>query len=140
MYKHNIHSHHIKNTHKHPHDTEIYAGKTASVYIKKENAYFYKVFLSTTCNKVSAPSLLLSHRFSSLLSKLALPTTKEIQFIFYLRGLFERFPPIYLPYSIALNGLFSLLSYLDLIHTTFKADPIYSLHKGTAPHLNSLCI
>jgi hypothetical protein len=105
-----------------------------------ENACFYKVFLSMACNKVSTPSLLLSHKFSSLLSKLALPTAKEIQFIFYLRGLFERFPPIYLPYSIALNGLSSPLSDLDLIHTTFKADPIYSLHKGTTPQLNNLRI
>jgi hypothetical protein len=140
MYKHNIHSQHIKNTHKHPHDTEIYAGKTASVYIKMANACFYKVFLSMACNKVSAPSLFLSHRFSSLLSKLALPTAKEIQFIFYLRGLFEHFPPIYLPYSIALNGMSSPLSDLYLSHTTFKADPIYSLHKGTTPQLNSLHI
>jgi hypothetical protein len=35
-------------------NTEIHAGKTASVYIKMANACFYKVFLSTACNKVSA--------------------------------------------------------------------------------------
>ena len=105
-----------------------------------ENACFYKVFLSMACNKVSTPSLLLSHKFSSLLSKLALPTAKEIQFILYLRGLFERFPPFYLPYSIALNGLSSPLSDLDLIHTKFKADPIYSLHKVTTPQLSNLRI
>jgi hypothetical protein len=44
----------IKNTHRHPHNTEIHAGKTASVYIKITNACLYKVFLSMTCNKVSA--------------------------------------------------------------------------------------
>jgi hypothetical protein len=43
----------IKNTHRHPHNTEMHAGKTTSVCIKMENVYLYKVFLSTAYNKVS---------------------------------------------------------------------------------------
>jgi hypothetical protein len=37
-------------------------------------------------------------------------------YLFYLRGLFELLPPTYLPYSIALNGLSSPESDLDLSH------------------------
>jgi hypothetical protein len=54
MQTYNIHLQHIKNTHRHSFNTEIHAGKTASVYIKMANACLYKVFLSTACNKVSA--------------------------------------------------------------------------------------
>jgi hypothetical protein len=85
----------------------IHAGKTASVYIKMENACIYKVFLSTACNKVSALS---SALYSQILS--TIPTYYQMRYknLFYLRGLLELFPPIYLPYSIALNGLSSPLS------------------------------
>jgi hypothetical protein len=55
MHKHNIHSQHINNTHRHPHNTHSHAGKTTAC-IKMANACIYKVFLSTVCNKVSAPS------------------------------------------------------------------------------------
>jgi hypothetical protein len=120
----------------------LHAGKTASVYIKMENACFYKVFLSTACNKVSA--LLSSSLYSqilSLLSMLALLTTKEIQYIFYMRGLFELFPPIYLPYSITLNGLSSPLSgSRSQPYKKLKAYLFYSLHKGTTLWLNNLDI
>jgi hypothetical protein len=61
---------------------------------------FTRVFLSVDSNKVSDLSLLLSSLYYSLLQN-------ETKSIFYLRGLFELFPPIYLPYSIALNGLSS---------------------------------
>jgi hypothetical protein len=64
------------------------------------NVCLYKVFLSTAYNKVSA--LL----FSSLLY--ANYYKMRPQNIFYLRGLLELFPPIYLPYSMALKGLSSL--------------------------------
>jgi hypothetical protein len=60
--------------------------------------------------------------------------------LFYLRGLFERFPPTYLPYSITLNGLSSPESDLDLSHTNINGDLIYSLHKGMASQLNNLNI
>ena len=85
-----------------------------------ENACLYKVFLSMAYNKVSALSILLSTRKSSSILSTSLLTQNEIRNLFYLRGLFERFPPIYLPYSIALNGLSSPLSDLDLIHTNIK--------------------
>jgi hypothetical protein len=88
------------------------------------NACIYKVFLSTTCNKVSTPSLLLySQILSSILSTTTTTTKMRYKNLFYLRGLFERFPPTYIPYSIALNGLSSPLSDLDLSHTNIlKAD------------------
>ena len=109
MQTYSIHLQHIKNTHGHSHNTGIHAGKTASVYIKMANACLYNVFLSTTCNKVSALYFLLSTcRLSHTTSLLPLSFYNEILKIsFYLRGLFELFPPIYLPYSITLNGLSS---------------------------------
>jgi hypothetical protein len=79
--------------------------------LNMENACIYKVFLSTACNKVSALlfySLLTDFSHTLQLSKLSLLLTKnEIQNLFYLRGLFKLFPPTYLPYSIALNGMSS---------------------------------
>jgi hypothetical protein len=74
--------------------------------LNMENACIYKVFLSTACNKVSALLLsFLHYNYNSL------TTThyyqNEIRNLFYLRGLFELFPPTYLPYSITLNGLSS---------------------------------
>jgi hypothetical protein len=40
-----------------------------------------------------------------------------------MRGLFELFPPIYLPYSITLNRMSSPESDLDLILTNIKGLP-----------------
>jgi hypothetical protein len=58
----------------------------------------YKGVPSAGCNKVSAPSLSLSQILYALLDLLKTRPKK----IFYMRGLFELFPPSYLPYSISL--------------------------------------
>jgi hypothetical protein len=42
--------------------------------------------------------------------------------IFYMRGHFEFFPPIYLPYSITLNGLSSIESDLDFSLTNIQGS------------------
>jgi hypothetical protein len=78
--------------------------------LNMENACIYKVFLSTACNKVSALLSSALYSYSPLLNSTSSLSTyyqNEIQNLFYLRGLFELFPPTYLPYSIALNGLSS---------------------------------
>jgi hypothetical protein len=54
MHDNNIHLQHIKNTHRHPFNTEYMQEKLLFV-LNMENACIYKVFLSTACNKVSAP-------------------------------------------------------------------------------------
>jgi hypothetical protein len=77
----------------------------------------YKGVLSTNFNRVSAPSLCYSLSLSLFLS---LSKNKEDLSIFYMRGLFELFPPIYLPYSITLNGLSSPESDLDLSLTNIQ--------------------
>jgi hypothetical protein len=66
-----------------------------------------RVFLSTACKKVSA--LLSSALYSQILFNYNSTLLYKMRYenLFYLRGLFERFPPTYLPYSIALNGLSS---------------------------------
>jgi hypothetical protein len=58
--------------------------------------------------------------------------------IFYKRGHFELFPPIYLPYSMAFNGY--LVRRLDLYLSlkNIKGISTYSLRKGKASWLNSL--
>jgi len=53
------------------HSTHINAGKTA-ICIKMANAYLYKVFLSTDCNKVS--TLLSSSLYSQIITLLTSPT------------------------------------------------------------------
>jgi hypothetical protein len=73
--------------------------------LNMENACIYKVFLSTACNKVSA--LLFCSLLADPLLFYSQLLQNEIQNLFYLRGLFELFPPTYLPYSITLNGLSS---------------------------------
>ena len=85
-----------------------------------ENACLYKLFLSMAYNKVSAPS---SALYSQTLFYPRRLTIKRYNRYFYMRGLFKLFPPIYLPYSIILNGLSSPESHLDLNLTNIKGLP-----------------
>jgi hypothetical protein len=107
-YIYNIHSQ-LKRTLTDIHLTQkIHAGKTASVYIKNGKCLFVQGCSQARPVTRSRLLLLLStHRFSSILADLLL---KRYHRSFYMRGLFELFPPIYLPYSITLNGLSSPLS------------------------------
>jgi hypothetical protein len=79
--------------------------------LKMANACNYKVFSSSLW--LFSDSLLIYYSSS---------TTYKMRYenLFYLRGLFELFPPTYLPYSITLNGLSSPESDLDLSHTNIN--------------------
>ena len=111
--------------------------------LNMENACIYKVFLSTACNKVSSLlfcSLLADYPLLHILLALDL-LPNEILSLFYLRGLLDLFPPIYLPYSITLNGLSSPLSSCrSQPYKTLKAYIIYNLRKGMTLWLNGLDI
>ena len=75
--------------------------KNCSVCIKSIIS-LYNVFSSSDFDKVSAPSLL-SKTLAELSYLFTLLTQNKIQNIFYMRGLFEFFPPSYVLYSIALT-------------------------------------
>jgi hypothetical protein len=118
----NIHLQHIKNTHRHSFNTEILAGKTASVCINK-NASLQRCSEHEIQQSLISFSTLSAYYFCAFSATfLPTPLYKRDSKIFYMRGLFELFPPIYLPYSITLNGLSSPESDLDFSLTNIQGS------------------
>jgi hypothetical protein len=64
MQTYNIHLQHIENTPRHSFNIEIHAGKTAFVYIKMANAYFYKGVLELSLALLSQPLQLYKMRYN----------------------------------------------------------------------------
>jgi len=105
VYTYNIHSHHIKNTHKHSFNTWKMQEKTAICIKYGKHLYFTRCFRARPVTRSRLLSFTVSRRLSSILASSLLQN--EILNPFLPKGLSENFPLIYLPYSITLNGLSS---------------------------------
>jgi hypothetical protein len=101
---------------RHPHNTENMQENLLLVYINAMPVYkgvpraqtLTESQLFLFCSLLRDPLTLTNSTLSlSLLSLLPDPIKMRSKLIFYMRGLSELFPPIYLPYSITLNGLSS---------------------------------
>jgi hypothetical protein len=108
-----IHSQHIKNTHRHPYNTEYMQEKLLLIILKWKMPVFTMVFLSSLW--LFSLSL---HRSSSTTHLLT--SKMRSQNLFYLRGSSSASLQVYLLYSITMNGLSSPESDLDLSHTHIK--------------------
>jgi hypothetical protein len=64
MQTYSVHLQHIENTPRHSFNTEIHAGKIASVYIKMANACFYKGVLELSLALLSQPLKLYKIRYN----------------------------------------------------------------------------